>query len=253
MSPHPLNPVFLHGQFGRPDDWGRVVQGLDGIVQGLDAACPALPGHAPGRPVVSGESLEAAVERLWASLPSSHPVDLVGYSLGGRFALAMAAARPDQVRSVALIAASPGITDPAEREDRLARDHERAERLRRLGLRRFLHAWYRLPLFRYPDGVPAALRKVRAARADHDTEQMAMCLEQWSPGRSEPHWDRLPAWAGRGLYLAGAWDAAYAALAPRFAAEGWATEVVAESAHDVHLAQPDALAGYLADFWERLE
>src|SRR6266545_948250 len=46
----------------------------------------------------------------------------VGYSLGGRLCLRLALDRPDLVRALVLLSASPGIADPAARAERVAAD-----------------------------------------------------------------------------------------------------------------------------------
>jgi pimeloyl-ACP methyl ester carboxylesterase len=46
----------------------------------------------------------------------------VGYSMGGRLCLRLALDRPDLVRGLVLVSASPGIVDPVERAARVAAD-----------------------------------------------------------------------------------------------------------------------------------
>ena len=54
------------------------------------------------------------------------PVDLVGYSMGGRMALRTAVDHPHLVRRLVLIGATPGIEDPADRAARAEQDRATA-------------------------------------------------------------------------------------------------------------------------------
>src|SRR6266545_8429804 len=71
----------------------------------------------------------------------------VGYSLGGRLCLRLALDRPDLVRSLVLIGASPGLDDPAVRAARRGSGEALAAELERVGLERFLDRWLAQPLF----------------------------------------------------------------------------------------------------------
>jgi 2-succinyl-6-hydroxy-2,4-cyclohexadiene-1-carboxylate synthase len=76
------------------------------------------------------------------------PVILAGYSLGGRIALYTSLRFPDFVRALVLESTSPGIADPAARQERVRADEQRAEDIASFGIRAFVDDWYRQPLFR---------------------------------------------------------------------------------------------------------
>ena len=63
------------------------------------------------------EQLEACCERLELGRPH-----WIGYSMGGRTALCMAALRPSRVRSLTLVGASAGLPTRDEREARMRAD-----------------------------------------------------------------------------------------------------------------------------------
>ncbi|MFZ5555166.1 MAG: pimeloyl-ACP methyl ester esterase BioH [Pseudomonadota bacterium] len=84
----------LHGRI-----WGEVAQRL---AASFTLHIVDLPGHGASPPVPGGWS--GWTQALADSLPPTH---LLGWSLGGQLALALAALRPAQVRSLTLVATTP--------------------------------------------------------------------------------------------------------------------------------------------------
>ena len=137
--------VGLHGFLGAAGD-------LSGLTAGAAAACGArwacidLPGHGSSGP---GCSVEAAAEAL-AALTAARGWGrclLLGYSLGGRVALAAALGTAMAPAGVLLLSSTPGISDPAERAARAEADLRLAGDLVSGGLGRFLGRWYAGPLW----------------------------------------------------------------------------------------------------------
>ena len=63
---------------------------------------------------------------------------VLGYSMGGRLALQLAAAAPERVAALVLEGASPGIDDEGERAARVASDRALADGIERDGIEAFL-------------------------------------------------------------------------------------------------------------------
>jgi 2-succinyl-6-hydroxy-2,4-cyclohexadiene-1-carboxylate synthase len=171
----------------------------------------------------------------------------VGYSLGGRLCLRLALDRPDLVRALVLVGASPGIADPAARAERRQADEALAGRIERDGVAAFLDRWLAGPLF-------ATLPEAAAARADrlaNTAQGLASALRRLGPGAQEPLWDRLADLAPPTLLVAGALDAKFAAIAREMAAAaGPAARValVPGAGHAVHLERPDETAALVEAF-----
>lgn len=123
--------VFLHGFLGTAVDWEPVCSFLP--------ACPCIGFDLPGH----GNS--PFVEDFTIAVPLFH---LVGYSLGGRLALAYAAKHPEQIASLTLMSVHPGLKTEEEKQARLASDQEWAQLLFQLPIDEFLLKWYDHPLFK---------------------------------------------------------------------------------------------------------
>lgn len=240
MAPAP-RVAFVHGFLGSPADWADVLAHLPA---GIDADCVPLA-------ELDCASVDAAAASLATRLESrleAPPADLVvGYSLGGRIALELAASRPALAPRLLLLAAGLGIEDPGERAARAASDDALAARLTRDGLARFVDAWYELPLFadfrRHP-----SFEATRARRLAGDGAFWARCLSGCSAGRTRPRWDALAALAPRTLLAVGALDERYAAAAARAAriAPALRVETVPAAGHALPLEAPESCARLVA-------
>jgi 2-succinyl-6-hydroxy-2,4-cyclohexadiene-1-carboxylate synthase len=201
-----------------------------------------LPGH--GGSAASRPGFAEAAALLGET---GGPAAYVSYSLGGRLCLRLALDRPDLVRALVLIGASPGLADPAGRAERRAADEALAAELERVGLERFLDRWLAQPLF-------ATLPPERAGRAErlaNTTQGLAASLRLHGTGAQEPLWDRLATLRPPVLLVAGAADAKYTALAERMAAAIGPRARVAlipGAGHAAHLERPEEVAAMVRDF-----
>jgi 2-succinyl-6-hydroxy-2,4-cyclohexadiene-1-carboxylate synthase len=204
-----------------------------------------LPGH--GGSGALRADLPAAAALLGGA---GGPAAYAGYSLGGRVCLRLALDRPDLVRALVLIGASPGIEDAADRAARRAADEALARDLERDGVAAFLDRWLAGPLFAT---LPAG-RAGRAERLGNSAAGLAAALRLLGAGTQEPLWARLPALAMPVLLLAGALDGKFAALAGRMAAAigpNARVALVPGAGHAAHLERPEETGalvdGFLAE------
>jgi 2-succinyl-6-hydroxy-2,4-cyclohexadiene-1-carboxylate synthase len=205
-----------------------------------------LPGHGGSAGVRVGFAEAAGLVGA-----TGGPAAYVGYSLGGRLCLRLALDRPDLVRALVLIGASPGIAGAAERAERRAADEALAERVEREGVAAFLDRWLAGPLFAT---LPAAAAG-RAERLANPAAGLAYALRELGTGAQEPLWDRLPGLRPPTLLAAGALDAKFAALAERMAAAiGPAARValVPGAGHAAHLERPAEVAALVEAFLAHL-
>jgi pimeloyl-ACP methyl ester carboxylesterase len=96
--------VLIHGLATTHAIWNAVVPELSRSRRLLMVDVPGFGASAPAGP---GFELEAVADRIARGLAARHvrrPFDVVGHSLGAAVALTLAAARPDTVRRVVLVA-----------------------------------------------------------------------------------------------------------------------------------------------------
>ena len=268
--------LFVHGFLGEAADWDalRALLGAD-----VSAACFELPGHGAAPPVTGAASdrsaeaahplqqtdpsvpeaaaagwFPAAARRLahaCARLPAA-PV-LVGYSMGGRLALYAAVRHPGVARALVLLGADPGIAEPAARAERRARDDALARELaaagNELAFAAWLRRWYAAPLFGRLHRH-AAFETLLRRRLRQRPGALAAALRGLSVSRQPALWNALQALPVPALFIAGAEDAKYRAVAGRIAALGPPRQaaVCPGAAHAVHIEQPDAVAGLIRSF-----
>ena len=230
--------VLVHGftQTGR--SWAIVAADLarDHEVVLVDA-----PGHGGSAEVAVG--LAEGVGLL-ADAVGPAPATWVGYSMGARWCLHLALARPDAVHALAMLGGTAGIEDAGERAERRARDLATADRLEELGVERFVAEWLAQPLFA---DLPTD-QAVVADRLRNTVPGLRASLELAGTGAQAPLWDRLGELAMPVLVLAGERDERYRAIAARLATAigpNAATAVVPDAGHAAHLERPDAFLALL--------
>lgn len=225
-----------HGQSDKPHE--ATLYTIDALVEALASFIREviLPEHAEATP--AGQRIERHVHVL-------------GYSMGGRIALELALVHPELVYTLVLESAGLGAKDEAERVAYTKRAAEWAHELRTHGMKPFVDAWERLPLFasqlRLPEDVRA---QVRAERLANDPEALALTLEMSGQDhmrlrqeyRTELSYSWIPVY-----YLCGTRDDTYLALAEDLVHEGFDAKALM-GGHNLHLEVPayylDALEGF---------
>ncbi len=170
------------------------------------------------------------------------PAVYLGYSMGGRMALHVAVHAPEAVRALVVVGGTPGIADDAERAARRDADRAQAEQIRAEGVDAFVRRWLALPMFA---GLPPEGR-FETERRRNTAEGLARSLELAGTGSQAPLWDALAAIDVPVLWLAGADDDRYAAIARQAAAATGTNAraiLVPGAGHSAHLEQPAAVIG----------
>ncbi len=218
--------VLLHGftQTGR--SWAPLIAQLR---QRYRCFAPDLPGHGD-----ASHRRPATFDAVTAYLNALHieRFTLVGYSMGGRLALHAATRIPSRIERLIVIGATPGIADPAQREERRAADMALADRIETIGLEAFVAEWGRQDIFStQPRGIAEA---AQADRLRNTPAGLAAALRGMGTGVMEPLHDRLP----EATWIAGERDEKFRAIAE----QAGDARIVPGAGHAAHLEQPEAVA-----------
>ena len=181
-------------------------------------------------------------------------VHLLGYSMGGRVALSMAARAPWYFASVISVSSTAGIEDPVERQARHDADQEMADHLLEIGLESFVPEWLDLPLFAPlmdrldEDGRAATIRQ----RLASNPVGLANSLRGTGAGSMPPVWSSLASLRSPLLAIAGSLDERYVAIAERLAevCPFGETATVDGAGHALPLENPHRVATLVRQFLE---
>ena len=236
--------TFVHGFTQRGASWEELWSLLP---DGRRLVAVDLPGH--GDSPDTGATLPEAARALaetWDALGITESA-LVGYSLGGRLALFVAAALPARVSHLVTIGAHAGFDGEARRR-RLESDEALAGRIEAEGVDWFASYWAAQPIFaglhrRGPERLAAFAGMRRANRASG----LAASLRGMGGAAQPPFWDHLPAVTAPALLLAGEHDESYIEHAHRLRSliPGSRLGIVPGAGHPAHLEQPERVAALL--------
>jgi 2-succinyl-6-hydroxy-2,4-cyclohexadiene-1-carboxylate synthase len=176
---------------------------------------------------------------------------LLGYSLGGRVALHLAAEAPELLWALVIESASPGIEDVGERAARAAADEKLALSIELDGIETFVERWQSQPLFGSQSRLPAAvLESQRRQRLGNSATGLANSLRGMGAGAQKYLLPRIGAIDVPALFIAGELDERYAAWAPRMASEvpGAMSRIIEGAGHTTHLEQRDAFVEAVGQF-----
>lgn len=244
--------VLLHGFTGSARSWAPLVEGLG---SGFEAYALDIVGH--GMSDAPGSLEHYRMEAVAADLATAvralgvERADWLGYSMGGRTALAVAALQPQAVERLVLIGASPGLRTEAERAARRASDEALADRVLADGVEAFVDYWESIPLFASQSRLPPDTRgAIRLGRLANTAQGLAGSLRGMGTGAQPSLWEELPLLDIPVLLLAGEEDAKYSDLAREMASllPRAQARIVPAAGHAAHLENPGTCARWIRSF-----
>jgi 2-succinyl-6-hydroxy-2,4-cyclohexadiene-1-carboxylate synthase len=254
--PSSLSPAVLHAETkGRGPrlvlahgftQTGRVWGGMDDdLSTDHQVVLVDMPGHA-------GSSQVFATLSVGAGLVGDvgERAAYLGYSMGARFCLHLALARPELVEHLVLISGTAGLDDPDERRARRTSDGELAEELDPTGagespatpVESFVRRWLDSPMFAGIDNRSMGFEE----RLRNTGPGLASSLRLAGTGAQEPLWGQVGALSMPVLIISGGGDEKFTAIGRRLAAAigtNAAHAVVDRAGHAPHLQRPDRVAG----------
>ena len=237
--------LAIHGFTEIDLSWTEVLNDLNMPVQGY-----VLPGHGY-KPCPSETNHQRIAEIIHKRFEDQGPIDLLGYSMGGRVALQFALQYPDMVRRLILISCRPGIADEHERATRAASDEGLAMMLEENGIGQFVAWWENNPALRPAKPFSRSMTElIRSRRLNQDAFGLAASLRALGQGVSPSLWDRLPELNMPCLAIAGSADPRYVNdMGEMVKAMPHAKlNVIPESGHAVHRECRDTVVNVIRGF-----
>lgn len=242
--------LLLHGFTTHSAAWSIAVNTL---APHADTICVDLPGHGRSSAPPAGYTFATCLNDLIALLDGLDlaTCNVLGYSMGGRVALALAVSHPDRVDHLILESASPGIADDARRAARVNDDRRLATEIESAPLAPFIDRWMNLPIFRSTaQPNPARRARSRRLRLENRPRAIAAALRALGTGSQDSYWDALAELDVPVLLITGEVDEKFQRINDDMHARlpRSTRRVIAGAGHTTHLDQPEAFVEQVKAF-----
>jgi len=175
----------------------------------------------------------------------------LGYSLGGRVALAAAISLTDRTLSLTIESGSAGLDNIEEKTNRIRSDAALADKIEHAGIPGFVDYWESLPLWSGQSRLPSSVReKIRTERLANNSLGLSNSLRGIGVGAQPSFHKELFGLSIPSLFVAGEEDAKFSEIARRMHRTVSESKLclMAESGHAVHLEQPEFFNRAVLDF-----
>jgi len=249
---NPDNPciLFFHGFLGSGLDWEEIINRLS-----QDYYCIAidLPGH--GKTRVHGSIMNYSMESFsvfftrFVKSKDLNDSTLVGYSMGGRFAMFLSSSVKSLWSSAIFESATPGLRKEKQRVERQTKDNKIAKRLEKEKLDDFLADWYQQPLFQTLE-KNRNFSSILERRLNNNPEELVKALKMMGVGVQSSLWDACRTINIPILLLAGEFDRKFCNIINDMNTinSDFKVEIIMDAGHNVHLEQPEAYCKQIYNF-----
>ncbi|WP_281645942.1 2-succinyl-6-hydroxy-2,4-cyclohexadiene-1-carboxylate synthase [Parendozoicomonas sp. Alg238-R29] len=235
--------VMIHGFLGSGEDWLPVVPSLK---EHFHCYTIDLPGHGKSDGIKS-PTVNRVADVVYCTLKNHNllPSILVGYSLGGRVAMALANRWGEELSGLVLEGAHPGLTSFEEKEQRLVSDRCWAERFKAEAAETVLKDWYCQSVFSSLSSEERALLVQKRCTQNSGTE-LADMLMGCSLGAQENLWSFFEKASCPVGYLVGEYDRKFSALKEQLShLADIRTATVMGAGHNTHRDNPEEFTAAL--------
>src|SRR5208283_5357899 len=181
----------------------------------------------------------------------THHTCWLGYSMGGRIALASAALNPKTCECLIIESASPGLSSKEEREERVRTDSALARFIEEEGVEAFTNYWEQQPMFASQKQLPSETREqIRNQRLKNNAIGLANTLRAVGSGAQPPVHELLPTLKIPVLCIAGEYDTKYCSIAREMYNQlpNARLSIIPGAGHAPHLEKPEEFNRLVLDF-----
>lgn len=111
--------VFLHGLFGQGKNFTTIARALEPQFQSLLVDLPNHGRSGWSADITYVEMADQVAAELRSGFAAEGPIDLVGHSMGGKVAMALALRHPDLIRALVVVDISPAVSAGADEFEHL--------------------------------------------------------------------------------------------------------------------------------------
>jgi 2-succinyl-6-hydroxy-2,4-cyclohexadiene-1-carboxylate synthase len=244
---------MLHGFTGRGSNWLPFCSLLGDKSKLI---MPDIIGHGSTEAsLVAGENyqLTTVAEHLIKIIDEFgfEKVDLLGYSMGGRVAIAMSILFPERIRNLVVESASPGLKTDIERKERLYSDTNLSVSIIENGIEAFVDYWENIPLFKSQKSLPLEIRSaIRKQRLLNEPIKLANALFGMSTGMQPSYWEHLHKIQADVLLVVGELDQKFCQIAEEMQKSLKKGQIykVEQCGHAIHVEQPEIFGTIVSEF-----
>lgn len=234
--------VLLHGFTGSGETWIDIRENLK---EEFRIITIDLIGHGLTEAPVTHHrySMEEQLQDLENIFEQLHlsSFTLLGYSMGGRIALAYTIHYPKRVQALILESSSPGLKTTEERLKRQRADEQLALQIEIEGLEQFVDFWEGIPLFASQRSLSLEKRlALRQQRLLQQPQGLANSLRGIGTGSQPSYWGQLSDIIVPVLLLTGALDSKFVMISREIASKmnNCSYITVEDVGHAIHVENP---------------
>ena len=235
--------IAIHGFMGSAATWNSFIEAAGNE---YSIICPELPGHgksdSPEDPKLYDMKHTVQAMAEIADRMNVSKAHWLGYSLGGRIAIAMAVSLKGRALSLTVESASAGIESLQERKERVVSDEALADKMEKGSIQEFVNYWESQPVFGSQARLPREIQeKLHAERLDNNVRGLANSLRGIGLGAQPPLHKKLSELDFPCLFVAGEEDIKFSNLASRMQNSMPRSQLFLcpKSGHNVHVEQPE--------------
>lgn len=176
---------------------------------------------------------------------------LLGYSMGGRLALGVAARYPTRIKSLLLESSSPGLKAEGEKEARIRSDESLATRILEEGIDSFIDYWENIPLFQTQRKLPGPVQeKIRDQRLQNNPVGLANSLKGFGTGKQPSLWQYLDKQQIPVLLMCGSLDRKFCNISEEMDCLLPESTIIEfnQSGHTIHVEEPEKFDTIVKEF-----
>ncbi|MER2059082.1 MAG: 2-succinyl-6-hydroxy-2,4-cyclohexadiene-1-carboxylate synthase [Niallia sp.] len=179
------------------------------------------------------------------------PVHLLGYSMGGRLALAYCIEYPETVKKLILESASPGLKTEEEQRQRRIQDEKLGDSILEQGIINFVDKWEKIPLFKSQERLDSTVKQtIRNQRLANNPIGLAYSLKGMGTGAQSSYWSQISKIKTDTLLLTGELDPKFNQIAEEMVKSNKKMRHlnVNDAGHAIHVEKPEIFGTIVMEF-----